>query len=187
MKPELSNPSQGKLLVSEPFLKDYYFKRSVILLAEHGDDGSFGLIINKPIDIRINDVFSEFPKFDSKVYLGGPVKPDNLFMLHTVGDKIDGSVEIMKGLYWGGNIDTLKGLIINEEVEPDQFRFFVGYAGWQPKQLDKELQEHSWLVIKPELNQILGASPESLWKSVLMDLGKDYAQWINYPLDPMLN
>ena len=72
-------PMQGRVLISEPFLNDYYFKRSVVLLVEHDDEGSFGLIINKPLKLKLSDVSKEFSNFEADVYLGGPVKTENIY------------------------------------------------------------------------------------------------------------
>ena len=97
-------PGRGKILISEPLLMDYYFKRSVVLLAEHNDEGSFGVIMNKPLAVKLNEVVKDFPEFDSEIYLGGPVQSDSLFFIHTLGDKIEGSQEIIEGIYWGGEV-----------------------------------------------------------------------------------
>ena len=122
MKPSNTKPEQGTLLISEPFLRDIYFRRSVILLAEHNSEGSFGLIINKPLDIKLNEVIQDFPDFNTNVYIGGPVQTDRLFVLHTLGGKITKSRKIMEGLYWGGKIDIIKSMIedkkINENICP---------------------------------------------------------------------
>ena len=91
-------PSKGRILISEPFLIDYYFKRSVVLLAEHNDEGSFGLIINKPVDMHLSDILQDFPEFDAPIYLGGPVKTENLYFIHTKGNLIDESMKILDGL-----------------------------------------------------------------------------------------
>ncbi len=94
-------PAKGKILISEPFLIDYYFKRSVVLLAEHNEEGTFGLIINKPVDIALSDVLHDFPEFDSPVYLGGPVKTDSLYFIHTLGDRLENSLEITRRIILG--------------------------------------------------------------------------------------
>ena len=187
MKPLDIKPAQGTLLISEPFLKDYYFRRSVILLAEHDENGSFGLIINKPVNIKLNEVIKDFPTFDSNLSIGGPVKTDSLFILHTLGSKIENSSKIMQGLYWGGNIDTIKSMIEDKKINNDDIRFYIGYSGWDADQLTKELKENSWVVTKAKSKKMLFESPEDLWKNELKSLGNDYAQWINYPLDPMMN
>ncbi|MCD4737049.1 MAG: YqgE/AlgH family protein, partial [Bacteroidales bacterium] len=80
-----TEPTKGKILISEPFLTDYYFKRSVVLLAEHNEDGSFGLILNKPVNLEFNDILKNFPTFHGQMFLGGPVKTDSLFFIHTLG------------------------------------------------------------------------------------------------------
>ena len=120
-------PAKGKILISEPFLIDYYFKRSVVLLAEHNEEGTFGLIINKPVDIALSDVLHDFPEFDSPVYLGGPVKTDSLYFIHTLGDRLENSLEITEGLYWGGDIEVVKEMITLGKITAKEIKFFVGY------------------------------------------------------------
>jgi len=187
MKPKIFQPSQGKILISEPFLSDFYFRRSVVLLADHTEQGSFGLILNKPLNIKFKDIIQDFPAFKSKIYLGGPVQTNSLFMLHTIGKTIEGSIEIMKGLYWGGNFDQMKDLIVLKKAKPSQVRFFIGYTGWEPKQLDQEIDKKSWVISTAKLKDILDKNVENLWGKSLQSLGKEYAEWINYPIDPILN
>lgn len=180
-------PAQGTLLISEPFLRDYYFRRSVILLAEHDENGSFGLIINKPLELKLNEIVKDFPSFDANVYIGGPVKTDNLFILHTLGNKIPNSSKIIEGLYWGGEIDIIKSMIEDKKILSQNIRFYIGYSGWEANQLTRELKEHSWVVTKLKSEKILHESPTDMWKNILKSMGEDYSMWINYPLDPMMN
>ncbi|MFA4850932.1 MAG: YqgE/AlgH family protein [Bacteroidales bacterium] len=187
MKTTDIKPAQGSLLISEPFLKDHYFRRSVILLAEHDDKGSFGLIINKPLDIRLNEIVKDFPAFGSKLYIGGPVGTDSIFVLHTLGNKIKNSLKIIQGLYWGGDIDIIKSMIEDKKIHTEEIRFYIGYSGWDAKQLDRELEEHSWVVTKAKSDKLLFESPENMWKNILKSMGNEYAMWVNYPLDPMMN
>ncbi len=180
-------PTKGKILISEPFLVDYYFKRSVVLLAEHNDEGSFGLIINKPVDVILSDVLKDFPIFDSPVFLGGPVKTDSLYFIHTLGEEIENSLEITKGLFWGGEIDHVKELITIGKVQPSDIKFFVGYSGWVPKQLEGELARNSWLVANTSANQVMKSDPDNLWNDTVNNMGGDYAYWTNFPTDPTHN
>ena len=83
MKNPIIKPHQGVILISEPSLRDFYFRQSVILLAEHNEEGSFGIIINKPIETRLNEVLKDFTDLDIPIYLGGPVKTDSIFFIHT--------------------------------------------------------------------------------------------------------
>src|ERR1043165_7887300 len=120
------SPGIGKLLVSEPFLLDSYFKRSVILLGEHSLEGTVGFILNKPTDLTLNDALEDFPKFEVPLYFGGPVQTDTIHFLHTLGEKLEGSKRILPGIYWGGNLEALKLLIETGQVKKTDIRFFAG-------------------------------------------------------------
>ena len=187
MKPTNIAPTPGTILISEPSLKDMYFNRAVVLLADHNEEGSFGLILNKPLEVRFNDIVKGFPDFDGKVYLGGPVNTKNLFFLHKRGDFIRNSQAIKEGLFWGGEIDDVKALIELGELSQNDIRFYIGYSGWTENQLDEELKEFSWLVAKPNLMNLINTPTSEMWKSSVADLGKDYEVWVNFPSDPSLN
>jgi len=180
-------PGRGKILISEPFLFDYYFKRSVILLAEHNKEGSFGVIINKPMAVSFNEVVKDFPTFDARIFLGGPVKTDSLFFLHTLGDSIDDSIPVLEGLYWGGELERVRELILLGQLNDSNFRFFIGYSGWMAHQLDNELNRDSWLVSTLNANQIMNAQSNLLWQDSLLDLGEKYRHWTIFPTEPTLN
>lgn len=180
-------PSKGKILISEPFLADYYFKRSVVLLAEHNDEGSFGLIINKPVDMNLSDVLQDFPEFDAPIYLGGPVKTENLYFIHTQGKLIEESMPILDGLYWGGDIEHVKELITIGKLSPNDIKFFVGYSGWVSKQLEGELARNSWLVSNVKVKQVMSIDPGDLWNTAIKNMGQGYEYWTNFPSDPALN
>jgi len=180
-------PASGRILVSEPSLTDRFFSRSVVLIAEHDEEGSFGLIINKPSDIRLSQVTDEFPGFDPPIYLGGPVKIENLYFIHTRGEQVKGSIKILDGLYWGGDVNIIKAMILDQEISEDEIRFFIGYSGWQPRQLDRELSEKAWLVLNTSVEEVLKAQTEGAWRKILLSLGEDYAPWVNYPEDPQMN
>jgi len=186
MEKPRTKPRQGSILISEPSLRDFYFKQSVVLLAEHNEEGSFGVIINKPIEARLKDIIKGFPGYNLPVYLGGPVKTDSIFFIHT-RDDVDESKPIMQGLYWGGDIDTIKRLLKNKEMMPNEIRFFLGYSGWSPNQLDRELKEKSWVLSQTTVQEIIHATPQTLWRDYLKNMGNDYAIWANFPADPTLN
>jgi putative transcriptional regulator len=181
------NPEKGRLLLSEPLMGDFYFGRSVVLLAEHNEEGSFGLVLNKPIPQKFNDVVQDFPEFDGKLFIGGPVETQNLFFVHTLGDVIEGSLEIGSGLYWGGDIEIVKEMIFLNSITASQIRFSVGYSGWSPDQLQGELKKNSWLVSSHWNKDILKIVPEKMWKQLLVPLGDKYRYWSKFPSDPGLN
>jgi putative transcriptional regulator len=187
MEPLKIKPLAGRILISVPFLQDFYFRKSVVLLADHNDDGSFGLIVNKPVDVKLSDISPEFSGFNAPVYLGGPVKTDSLFFMHTRPDLIEDGAKIMEGLYWGGNIETVRQLVKNGSITPGEVRFFVGYAGWTANQLDRELEEKSWVVSMADLEQIIQKDTRDMWNQTLKKLGHEYKLWVNYPPDPIMN
>jgi putative transcriptional regulator len=186
MENTVIKPQQGIILISEPSLSDFYFKQSVVLLAEHNEDGTFGLIINKPIEARVNDVIKDFPEFDAPVFLGGPVKTDSIFFIHTRED-IDNSLKIINGLYWGGDIEVIREMILTNRIAENDIRFYVGYAGWHPKQLDREIREKSWVLSHTSVKEVINNQPEKLWGNHLKSMGNDYAIWANFPADPSHN
>lgn len=186
IKPNNIKPSRGKVLVAEPFMGDYYFKRSVILLAEHNEEGSYGMVFNKPLHVKLNDLITDFPKIDADLFLGGPVKTDSLFYIHKFPDVAD-CIPVNDELYWGGDIENIKDLIISNQLNKDNIRFFIGYSGWSSKQLDSELKEQSWVVTRTKTDVLLKNSPEKVWENIVQGLGDDYAHWINFPVNPSWN
>lgn len=179
-------PEQGRVLISEPLLSDTYFKRSVVLITEHSEEGAVGFVLNKPIDIPLNDVLDDFPDFHARVYIGGPVAKDTIHFLHTLGEIIPKSVHVIDNIYWGGDFDALKDLIEAGIVKHDQVRFFLGYSGWSPKQLEDEIERNAWLVAEVDSNKIMHAT-DNIWKQTLDELGKKYKIWSNFPENPAMN
>lgn len=180
-------PAKGRLLLSEPLMGDFYFGRSVVLLAEHNDEGTFGLVLNKPVEQPFNDVVKDFPHFDGQLFIGGPVETDSLFFIHTMGDIIEGSLEIGSGIYWGGDIEIVKEMILLNSITSENIRFSIGYSGWSPDQLKAELNRNSWLVSKDVSKNILKMNPKDMWQKMLVPLGDEYQHWPKFPSDPGLN
>ncbi|MBV6479292.1 MAG: hypothetical protein HGGPFJEG_02063 [Ignavibacteria bacterium] len=179
-------PEKGKLLISAPFLNDI-FKRSVILLTEHNSEGSVGFIINKKTDYKLHEIIDDFPEFDSPVFIGGPVQQNTLNFIHRSGDILQESFLIRDELYWGGNYELLKILITNGQLDPSDFRFFLGYAGWGPDQLAGELKTDSWFVNNSSEELVFGDNPDDLWSRVLKSMGKKYSIISTFPSDPSVN
>ncbi|MBL4585732.1 MAG: YqgE/AlgH family protein [Flavobacteriales bacterium] len=177
----------GRLLISEPFMQDPYFKRAVIFITEHNEKGSFGLIINKPIPMYLNEAIENAPVFDSKLGLGGPVQNETLYYLHLKGDLIPNSVEVIDGVYWGGDFETIKKMMLANELQPNDIRLFVGYAGWGEGQLKSEMDTKSWIVAKADKDLLFSKKPETLWSDILNTMGQPYSYMVNLPEDPRLN
>ncbi len=168
-------------------MDDPYFKRTVVLLCEHNEEGSFGFVLNRYVDVDINDIIADLPQIETRISIGGPVKNENLFYLHRLGDQIEGSTEILKGLYIGGSFDALKEKIANRVIDIADVRFFLGYAGWQENQLDEELKSKSWLIVPGEGTDIMNTFNDNLWSEVLRDKGENFSHFANFPKNPSLN
>ncbi|TMM57552.1 YqgE/AlgH family protein [Maribacter algarum] len=181
-------PKKGKLLIAEPTLTgDVSFNRSVVLLAEHNDEGSVGFILNKPLEYNISDLVTEIHS-PFQVYNGGPVEQDNLYFIHTVPHLIGNSIEISNGIYWGGDFEKTIQLINEKTISEEDIRFFLGYSGWSSFQLDEELLSKSWIVVKNEYaTEIIRKSSDAFWKEKMVELGGDYLIWSNAPENPSLN
>lgn len=185
--PEDKIPERGKILISEPFLPDTYFNRSIVFLTDHSSEGSVGFIINKRLDLKVSDTIDGFEGWDDKLNMGGPVAPDTLHYLHTVGQLIPKSVHVDKNIYWGGDIDTIKTLIAFKKIEESQIRFFLGYSGWTAGQLERELKENSWVIAKIRPDVVMTNRGSDTWKKVLRSLNNKYRIWADFPESPEMN
>jgi putative transcriptional regulator len=177
---------QGRILISEPLLSDTYFKRSVVLITEYSDKGAIGFVLNKTLDMPLAEMLVGFPNFKTTIGIGGPVEKDTIHFLHSLGEMIPNSIHVADDIYWGGDFDTLKELISTGIVTSGQVRFFLGYSGWSPNQLDNEIKENAWLVTKIESSKIMSADKD-FWKKTLDKLGEKYKVWSNIPENPAMN
>ncbi len=177
---------KGRLLISAPFLDDI-FKRSVILVTENNQEGSVGFILNKETDFKLHEIIEDFPEFNSKVFIGGPVQQDSLNFIHRAGEILNDSFEISDGIYWGGNLDHLKLLIESNALSPDDFRFYLGYSGWGSGQLENELSTKSWYLSNPHPDNIFNDESSSLWSRILRKMGNEYSVISTFPEDPSMN
>ena len=181
------NIATGNVLISEPFMNDFHFRRSVILIIDHNEEGSLGVIFNKRLTIPFNEIVQGFPEFKADVYLGGPVETDRIFFIHTIGEMIPDSYKISDGLYWSGNVNALKAMIKMDLIKPHEVRFYVGYAGWDSGQLRNELKANTWLVGKFSSKQLLTTIPGKMWKNFVKQMGKRYMLWDKFPVNPSEN
>ena len=168
-------------------LSDPNFRRAVVLLCEHTDEGSFGLILNKPLALELGEVVEDLSS-SVQVSLGGPVQPNTLHYLHRHRDVLSDSVKVTADVAWGGDFDLVKALVLSEEASPESLRFFLGYSGWSAGQLEEEIEEGGWILTgldDPELS--FPDDPERLWRIVLRRMGGEYAYLANFPDDPRMN
>ncbi len=177
----------GILLISDPFLKDPNFKRTVVLLCEHREEGSFGFVLNKSFDQELGDLIKDVDGIRFPVYDGGPVQKDTLHFLHRCPARIPGGIELVDGIFWGGDFEDVLRLLKEKELQQQDIRFFLGYSGWGEGQLDGELKEKSWITRPASTPLVFNMNTQQIWKNALKDMGGEYTQMTNYPTDPQLN
>ncbi len=179
-------PKQGRILIAEPGLIDQYFKRSVVLIVEHNENGTVGFVLNRLLDFSLPELLPDFPDFEVKVSVGGPVSPQSIHFIHTLGNKVPDSNKIFDGLYWGGDFNYIKSLITANKISSNQIRFFIGYSGWSVEQLDREIKEESWVVTNLSPVEIMNGE-DDLWMKTVQKLGNKFKPWTLYPENPSLN
>lgn len=180
-------PGKGDLLLSEPFMADEIFQRAVIYLCDHNDEGSFGFILNQTIEVDVNLLNSSFPEMEVRVGYGGPVDRDQMFFIHSHKELRD-AIDIDRDVYLGGNYQALLDKLHSKEMGVSDIRFFIGYTGWGPGQLEEELQSGSWVVTKPPKGiSVLESKDDELWKRVMQKTGKKNKMMSEYPLNPSDN
>lgn len=183
----MDNLTSGVILISDPFLKDPNFQRTVVFICDHRTDGSFGFVLNRRYKQTLNELLPGLDDFPINVYYGGPVQNDTLHFIHALPEQIPDGKEISDGIFWGGNFETVLALIQTRSIDLNRIRFFLGYSGWSDGQLENEMKERSWLTVSGTKKLVFHAQPEVAWKDAVRLLGKKYEEIINYPLDPSLN
>ena len=185
--PEDKIPEKGKILISEPFLPDTFFNRSIVYLTEHTPQGSVGFILNKKIDLTVDGSIEGFDGWHDNLNMGGPVAPDTIHYLHNLGNLIPKSVLVEGNIYWGGDIDVIRALIRSGKIRESQIRFFLGYSGWSAGQLERELKENSWVIATVKSEIIMNNRGNYTWKKVLRSLKNKYRAWADFPDSPDMN
>ncbi|MGL1888504.1 MAG: YqgE/AlgH family protein [Reichenbachiella sp.] len=181
-------PEKGDLLISEPYLPDPNFERTVVLLCAHDKNGSFGFILNKAAQVNFSEAIEEVKDFDASLYIGGPVQQDTLHFIHRNQKEVLDGQEVTVNTDWGGNYDKLIELINNEQIEIKNFKFFIGYSGWDAGQLEDEIKTKSWIVFKNTSSSLIfDTPPDELWKTLLHELGGKFEMFSKYPTDPTMN
>lgn len=176
----------GNVLIAEPFLEGKYFSRSVIFVVEHDEKGSIGFVLNKPMIYSTSDLVTELAGVDFPVYIGGPVEQNELYYIHSHPELSD-ALHISNGIYWGGDFVHLTRMLKEGNILPGEIRFFSGYSGWEAGQLNRELEENTWMIGDVSRQDVLELSAECLWEKSMSELGERYRIWANFPKDPIMN
>jgi len=183
----MTDIAPGKLLIADPFLKDPNFMRTVVFICEHQQEGSLGFVLNRKYKHNIGELISNLEGCEFPVYYGGPVQLDTVHFLHRCPELIPGGIEVINGIYWGGEFDDVIACIHNNALQQAMIRFYIGYSGWGESQLEGEMKEKTWLTTDANKKLVFHGDTNSIWPDALKQMGNEYAQLINYPIDPQLN
>lgn len=178
---------KGDFLLSEPFLQDENFSRSVIYLCDHNEEGSFGFTLTDTLIVDIKSLGDHFPDVPVTIGFGGPVERGQLYFIHA-NKELDGAISISNNMFLGGSFSQLVASLNEGEIASESVRMFIGYTGWGPNQLNEELAQKTWIVMRPPTEEtILTPSDETLWKDLIKSLGGKYAKMAEYPANPSDN
>jgi putative transcriptional regulator len=177
----------GTLLIAEPFLGDPNFERSVILLCNHNDEGSFGFILNQISKINLQEIQEDELYVDMPLYIGGPVEQNTLHFIHCIPEQIEGSIPIVSDLSWSGNFEQIKSLLNLGKINEQDIRFFAGYSGWSAGQLQDEYDENAWIVTEADADFVFKTPAKNFWREILKKMGGKHKAIAHYPTDPRLN
>lgn len=174
----------GRLLISVPYYNDAFFNRSLVLLTDYDKEHCAGLIINHKLEYPVCQLVDEL-YVDAPMYLGGPVLPSALFLLHNF-ESCTASSKIVPNIYVGYD-KVLLALIEHKAIAALKFKFLMGYSGWSPGQLEGEISKNMWVVGNPTPDLVFNTEPEEMWAKAVRILGPDYTHWLNVPKYVNLN
>jgi len=179
---------RGKLLLASPTMADPNFSRSVVLIAEHTEEGAMGLVLNRPAETTVGEAVPELTWLtdggDDAVWVGGPVAAASVIVLAEFEDPSQAAVVVEGDLgFVPAEIEDRDELAANVR----RARIFAGHSGWGPGQLEAELDEDSWIVEPARRTDVFTQDPESLWSAVLRRKGREYVLLATMPMDPSQN
>ena len=177
---------RGQLLVASPQLVDPNFARSVVLITEHNDDGTMGIVLNRAATTTVTEAAPELEDLvmpGDDVFVGGPVQPSSVIVLAEWERPDDAGVPVFGGVgFVGAGADP-------EELARtvNRARVFAGFAGWSPGQLEDELARDDWILEPAQADDVFSETPGELWSEVLERKGGQYALVARMPVDPSVN
>jgi putative transcriptional regulator len=178
------NSLQGKLLVSSPALVDPNFRKTVVLITHHDEEGAMGLVLSRPSEVPASDAvpaLDGLPGGGDPVFVGGPVQPEAFMALAEFVDVDESAATVFD------HVGFMPAEAEPSELAVRRVRLFAGYAGWGPGQLEAELDEPSWIVVAAQADDPFADDPDALWRDVVHRKGGSFSLMENMPFDPGLN
>ncbi len=182
--------TRGTVLVASPLLRDPNFDHTVVLLCEHEEGGSWGLVLNRRTELTFGDLLDDVPfpaASRGPVHWGGPVETSRMQVLHHLRQEIPGTLELLPGVALGLESEAFRDIAAEERLADEALHAYVGHAGWAPEQLDEELATGSWIMCTASPRLVFDTDPKAMWESTLRALGPEYARLTQVPTDPRLN
>ena len=181
-------PKTGLLLIADTTLNDPSFSRSVVLICRHGTaDGTVGFTLNELLETTVAELIEDLQQHPIPLFLGGPVQNDTIHYIHQYPQYFDDAVQIMDGVYWGGDFEKFKTLYKAGKFENDKIKFFLGYSGWDAGQLEEEIAEDSWITCEASKGLIFDSNYDEIWNACLKKLGGKFELKMHFPTLDQLN
>jgi putative transcriptional regulator len=183
-----SQLQKGYFLVASPEIESGLFFHGVMLICEHNVSGSFGILVNKPLELELPEEIIN-PELINNPHVqtlaGGPVQPNQMMILHTHKDTSQQTLNICDGVYLGGDLQFLQEILADENGP--HIRLCFGYAGWAAGQLEREFLDGSWFLHPASKHLLFDVPPEKLWRTLLREMGGKYATLSMIPDDLTIN
>jgi putative transcriptional regulator len=167
----MSESLRGQFLIAGCQLRDPNFFKSTVLVVEHGTEGAMGLVVNRPLSVTVAHALTghlELPHNRDLLYLGGPVEPAALFVVHDCGAADPDELPVVPGVYMGSSAEIFEEIVCPKQTEAlPHYRVFCGYAGWGPGQLEEEMARGDWLTVPAHSQYVFHSDPYSVWDELV--------------------
>jgi len=180
---------RGNVLISVPLSGSYYFERTVVLLIDHSEEGSFGIVLNRYFGTTFKEAFKLIREMDNPItiFSGGPVEVKSMYVLHTYGNLLEGSVPITDNVYFDAMTEDILDQLLKDVLEENSIRVYFGYTGWEKGQLEAELENKMWVVGQFQQKLLFNNDDNECWKMAVKSLGEQYTSWFDIVRQPILN
>ncbi|MBI1346056.1 YqgE/AlgH family protein [bacterium] len=188
----MSELLRGRCLIASRQLNDPNFQKTVVLIVEHGSHGAMGLVINRPSSILVSNALAkhfDLPDIDELVYVGGPVEPAALLVLHNVSELSGEEPEVIPDVFIGNSAEAFEDVVrrVSENDPALRFRIYSGCAGWAPGQLEGELERGDWHIATPSSQMVFHDDPYAVYELMLHRVLEECKILPPAPVDPQWN
>lgn len=176
--------TKGAFLIASPDIDEGIHFRSVVILCEHSTGGSFGLIINKSLEVELPQELintKEFLNPNVGICAGGPIQPTQMMLLHASDRIPEQTLKLCEGVYLGGDLQFLQETVA--DANAPAVRMCFGYCGWSAGQLEREFLAGQWFLHPANAKYIFDTPTEKIWQSILREMGGKYATLSMIPED----